>query len=85
MHETEKHAVLGKALRDLDVYELTLRAMIEHQFTREATVVRCLLVEQLIGGLAGNRAERGATPRLPGLRMRSAGRAASLVDRAIFA
>lgn len=38
MHETEKHAVLNKAPRDLDVYELTLQAMIEHRFTREATI-----------------------------------------------
>jgi len=37
MHETEKQATLGRAPSDLDVYELTLRAMSEHQFTAEAT------------------------------------------------
>lgn len=37
MHEIEKHSVLGRAPRDLDVYELTLRAMSEHRFTPEAT------------------------------------------------
>jgi TolB-like protein len=37
MHETEKHAVLSKGPRDLDVYQLALRAMNEHHFTPEAT------------------------------------------------
>jgi len=37
MHETEKHTVLGRPPRDLDVYQLTLRAMSEHRFTSEAT------------------------------------------------
>jgi TolB-like protein/Tfp pilus assembly protein PilF len=37
MHETEKYIVLGRAPRDLDVYQLTLRAMSEHRFTPEAT------------------------------------------------
>jgi TolB-like protein len=37
MHESEKQATLGRAPRDLDVYELTLRSMSEHQFTAEAT------------------------------------------------
>jgi TolB-like protein len=37
MHETEKLAVLSKGPRDLDVYQLTLRAMSEHRFTPEAT------------------------------------------------
>ena len=37
MHETEKHAVLSKGPRDLDVYQLALRAMSEHRFTPEAT------------------------------------------------
>lgn len=37
MHETEKHTILGRPPRDLDVYQLTLRAMSEHRFTPEAT------------------------------------------------
>ena len=37
MHETEKLAALSKGPRDLDVYQLTLRAMSEHRFTPEAT------------------------------------------------
>jgi len=38
MHETEKQAVLSRPPRDLDVYELTLQSMVEHRFTREATI-----------------------------------------------
>jgi TolB-like protein len=37
MHETEKHAVLGRAPQDLGVYELTLRGASKHRFTPEAT------------------------------------------------
>jgi TolB-like protein len=37
MHETEKHTILGRPPHDLDVYQLTLRAMSEHRFTPEAT------------------------------------------------
>ena len=37
MHETEKLAAISKGPRDLDVYQLTLRAMSEHRFTPEAT------------------------------------------------
>ena len=38
MRETEKHAILGAAPRDLDVYELTLRGMArKHQFSPETT------------------------------------------------
>ena len=38
MQETEKHATLGRAPRDLDVYELTLRGISQHQITPEATL-----------------------------------------------
>jgi len=41
---------------------LVQRAEVAGVMPISAMVVRCLLVEQLIGGLAGNRAERGATP-----------------------
>jgi TolB-like protein len=38
MRETEKRAILGRAPRDPDVYELTLRGIAcKHLFTREAT------------------------------------------------
>ena len=38
IRETEKHAILGAAPRDLDVYELTLRGIArKHQFSPEAT------------------------------------------------
>jgi adenylate cyclase len=38
MRETEKHAILSAAPRDLDVYELTLRGIArKHQFNPEAT------------------------------------------------
>ena len=38
MREVEKHAILGAAPRDLDVYQLTLRGLArKHQFSPEAT------------------------------------------------
>jgi adenylate cyclase len=37
MHETEKHAVLGRAPRDLGVYELALQGLRKHWFKPDAT------------------------------------------------
>ena len=38
LRETEKHAILRRSPKDLDVYELTLRGVaLKHQFTTEAT------------------------------------------------
>jgi adenylate cyclase len=48
LHETEKYATLGRAPRDLDVYELTLRAMSEHRFTPEATLASRRNLEEAI-------------------------------------
>ncbi len=48
MHETEKHDALSKGPCDLDVYQLTLRAMSEHRFTPEATRANRQVLEEVI-------------------------------------